>query len=125
VTLIPVIKKKKKKKKEGLKAQAIGHGNMNICATYKGITYPICLCNVLYVLGNQNNLLSLRHWIAKGSNFCGCELTLITKMGIVIANGMLNSNNLIQYHFHYAKQIPPYILSSYPSVTQLEQSWDI
>jgi hypothetical protein len=46
-------------------------------------------------------------------------------MGNVIANGMLTSNNLIQYHFYYAKQIPPHILSSYPSVTQLEQSWDM
>jgi len=98
---------------------------MNICATYEGVTYPICLCNVLYILGNRNNLLSLGHWIAKGGNFRGCKLALIFKKGNVIANGTLTANNLIKFCFHYAKQLSPPSVASYPSVMQLEKSWDM
>jgi len=36
----------------GLQAQAKGHGDMNIIVSYNSTSYPICLCNVLYVLGN-------------------------------------------------------------------------
>ena len=109
----------------GLKVQAIGRGDVNICASYGGITYPICLCDVLYVPGNRNNLLSLGRWIAKGGDFRGRELALISKKGDVIAKGTLTSNNLIKIRFRHAKQTPPLPVSSYPSVTQLEQSWDI
>ncbi len=109
----------------GLQAQAVGRGDVNICATYDSVTYPIHLCNVLYVPGNRNNLLSLGRWIAKGGDFHGCELALISKKGNVIANGKLTANNLIKFRFRYAKQISPPSVASYPSVMQLEMSWDV
>lgn len=71
----------------GLQAQAEGHGNVNIIASYNRISYPIHLCNVLHILGNQNNLFSLEHWIAKGGDFLGQKLTLISKQGDISANG--------------------------------------
>ncbi len=36
----------------GLQAQAEGHGDVNIIVSYNGTSYPICLCDVLYVPGN-------------------------------------------------------------------------
>jgi hypothetical protein len=108
----------------GLQAQAIGHGDVNICATYKGVTYPICLCGVLYVPGNQNNLLSFGRWIAKGGDFHGHKLALILKKGDVIANGTLTANNLIKFRFCYAKHIPSSSITSYPSISLLQKSWD-
>jgi hypothetical protein len=98
---------------------------VNICATYEGITYPICLCNVLHIPGNWNNLLSLRCWIAKGGDFRGRELALMLKKGNVIANGTLTTNNLIKFCFHYAKQLSPPLITSYPSISQSERSWDV
>jgi hypothetical protein len=45
----------------GLQAQAEGRGDVNIITSYNGTSYPICLCNVLYIPGNKNNLFSLGH----------------------------------------------------------------
>jgi len=61
------------------------------------------LQDVLYVPGNQNNLFSLRHWLANGGNFSGRNLTLISKGGNAIAKGSLMSNNLIKLRFRYMK----------------------
>ena len=55
----------------GLQAQAEGRGDVNIITSYNGTSYPIHLCDVLYIPGNKNNLFSLGRWIAKGSDFMG------------------------------------------------------
>jgi hypothetical protein len=60
----------------------------------------------------------------KGSDFHGCKLALISKKGNVIANGTLTANNLIKFHFHYAKQSPSSI-TSYPFILQSERSWNV
>jgi transposase InsO family protein len=109
----------------GLQAQAEGRGDVCLNAVHNGITYPLRLCNVLYVPGNKSNLLSLGRWIAKGGDFLGRKLALISKKGDVIANGTLTPNNLIKFHFRYAKHTSYSMLYSYPSVTQLEKSWDV
>ena len=61
----------------------------------------------------------------KGSDFCGCELALISKRGNVIANRTLTANNLIKFCFHYAKQLSPPSITSYPPISQSERSWDV
>jgi hypothetical protein len=53
---------------------------------------------------NQNNLFSLRHWLANGGNFLGHNLTLISKGGNTITKGSMTLNNLIKLQFHYTKQ---------------------
>jgi len=68
-----------------------------------GMTHMIHLHNILYVLGDWNNLFSLGCWFAKEGDFLGCDLTLITKGGNVIINKTLTSNNLIKFHFCYTK----------------------
>ena len=55
----------------GLQAQAEGRSDVNIITSYDGTSYPICLCDVLYIPGNKNNLSSLGRWIAKGGDFMG------------------------------------------------------
>src|SRR5216683_3861888 len=79
----------------GLRVKAEGRGDVDIYTTFNGVTHTIHLCNVLYVPGNRNNLFSLGHWLAKGGDFLGQDLALISKVGNTIANGMLTSNNLI------------------------------
>jgi len=53
--------------------------------------------------GNRNNLFSLGHWLAKGGDFSGQNLALISKAENTIANGTLTSNNLIKLQFRYTK----------------------
>jgi hypothetical protein len=109
----------------GLQAQAKGHSNVNIITSYNSTSYPICLCNVLYILGNKNNLFSLGCWIAKGGDFMGQKLILISKQGDIIVNRKLTKNNLIMFHFCYAKcEILPRAVA-YPSLIKPELSWDI
>src|SRR6266851_3239097 len=86
--------------------------------------YRIHQCNVLYVLGNRNNLFSLRHWIAKGGDFLGRKLALISKQGDCIVNGTLTTNNLIKFHFHYAKCETCSRDIAYPTLTKPVLSWD-
>jgi hypothetical protein len=101
----------------GLQAQAKGHGDVKIQAIHQGVVYPICLCNVLYVPRNRNNLFSLGHWIAKGGDF--------SKQGNIITTGMLTPNNLIQFRFRCMlnRDIPPD--HAFISTTQLKKSWDV
>jgi len=108
----------------GLQAQAEGRGNVNIIVSYKGKTYPIHLCDILYVPRNRNNLFSLRRWISKGGDFLGRKLALISKQGNIIAEGMLTANHLIKFRFSYPKHEVVPRINAYPSVTQLEKSWD-
>jgi hypothetical protein len=109
----------------GLQAQAKGRGDVNIITSYNGTSYPICLCDVLYILGNKNNLFSLGRWIAKGSDFMGRKLILISKQGDIIANRKLMTNNLIKFRFCYAKhEILPHAVT-YPSLIKPELNWDI
>ncbi len=108
----------------GLQAQAEGRSDVNIIASYNGSSYPIHLCDVLYVPGNRNNLFSLRHWIAKGSDFLGRKLTLISKQGDCIVNGTLTTNNLIKFRFCYAKRETCSRDVTYPALTKPVLSWD-
>jgi len=64
-----------------------------------GTTHTIHLHDILYVPGNKNNLFSLSRWLAKGRDFSGQDLTLISKTGIHVTNGTLTTNNLIKLHF--------------------------
>jgi hypothetical protein len=108
----------------GLQAQAEGRGDVNIIMSYNGTSYPIRLCNVLYIPGNKNNLFSLGRWIAKGGDFMGQKLILISKQGNIIANGKLMKNNLIKFRFRYAKrEIFPRTVA-YPLLITPELSWD-
>jgi len=98
---------------------------VNIITSYNGTSYPIHLCDVLYILGNKNNLFSLGRWIAKGGDFMGRKLILISKQGDIIVNGKLMKNNLITFHFCYAKcKILPCAVT-YPSLIKPKLSWDI
>jgi len=98
---------------------------VKIEAIYYGVVYPICLCNVLYMPRNYNNLFSLSYWIAKGGNFSGHKLALISKQRNIITIGMLTSNNLIQFHF--CCTLNHDIPSNYTfiSITQLKKSWNV
>jgi len=107
-----------------LQAQAEGRGDVNVYALYNGIRYPICLCSILYVPRNRHNLLSLGCWIAKGGDFLGRRLALISKQGNVIANGTLTSNNLIKFRFYFTKCPSVPCINTYPSTTQLEKDWN-
>ncbi len=96
------------------------------------MTHTIHLHDVLYVPGNWNNLFSLGCWIAKGGDFLGHDLALISKAGNTIANRILTSNNLIKLHFCYTKDdidINKYLptltsLTSLPAIQQLK-SWNV
>ena len=109
----------------GLQAQAKGRGDVKIEAIHQGVVYPIRLCNILYVPTNRNNLFSLGRWIAKGGDFSGRKLALVSKQGNIITTGTLTPNNLIQFRFRCALNcdIPPD--HAFISTTQLEKSWDV
>jgi len=81
----------------------MGHGDVDIYTMIDGETFTIHLHDVLYVPGNWNNLFSLRRWLAKGGDFSGQDLALVSKMGKLITKGTLTPNNLIKLHFHYTK----------------------
>ena len=65
--------------------------------------FTIHLCDILYVPGNQNNLFSLRRWLAKGRDFSGQDLALVSKTSKLITKGTLTPNNLIKLRFRYTK----------------------
>ena len=50
----------------GLRAHAVGQGDVNVYITIDGEMFTIHLRDILYVLRNQNNLFLLSHWLAKG-----------------------------------------------------------
>jgi hypothetical protein len=113
----------------GLQTHTEGHGDVNIYTKLNGETHFIHLCNILYVPSNRNNLFSLRHWLAKGSDFCGHDLTLISKTGNPITKGILTSNNLIKLRFRYAKDAThisntPHTNTSCPAVEK-PKSWNM
>ncbi len=83
----------------GLRAHAEGCSDVDMYTTLGGMMHTIHLRDVLYVPGNKNNLFSLGRWLAKGGDFSGQDLTLISKTGIHVTNGMLTTNNLIKLHF--------------------------
>jgi hypothetical protein len=109
----------------GLQAQAKGCGDVKIEAIHQGVVYPIRLCNILYVPRNRNNLFSLGCWIAKGGDFSGRKLALVSKQGNIITTGTLTPNNLIQFRFRCTLNcdIPPD--HAFISTTQLVKSWDV
>jgi hypothetical protein len=108
----------------GLQAQAEGRGDVNIITSYNSTSYLIRLYDVLYIPGNKNNLFSLGRWIAKGGDFMGRKLILISKQGDIIVNGKLTKNNLIKFRFRYAKrEIFPRAVA-YPSLITPKLSWD-
>jgi len=87
----------------GLRAQAMGRSNVNVYMTINSETFTIHLCDILYVPRNRNNLFSLGRWLAKGGDFSGQDLTLVSKSGKLIMKGTLTPNNLIKLHFRYTK----------------------
>ena len=66
--------------------------------TFNGAEYILHLENVLYVPGTWNNLISLGWWDAAGGcyNSRNGEITLITKNGMPVAQGIKIHNHL--YH---------------------------
>jgi hypothetical protein len=87
----------------GLRAQAMGRGDVDVYMMINGETFTIHLHDVLYVPGNWNNLFSLRRWLAKGGDFSRQDLTLVSKSGKLIMKGTLTPNNLIKLRFCYTK----------------------
>ena len=81
----------------------MGRGDVDIYMTINGETFTIHLRDVLYVPGNQNNLFSLGRWLAKGGDFSGQDLALVSKLGKLIMKGTLTPNNLIKLRFRYTK----------------------
>ncbi len=102
----------------GLRVQAIGHGDVDVYTMINGMMHTIHLHDILYVSRNWNNLFSLRCWIAKGGDFTGHDLALISKLGNIIANGILTLNNLIKLRFRYTKD-DIHINTSLPALTSI------
>src|SRR6266853_2021321 len=61
----------------GLQAQAEGRSDVNIIVSYNGSSYPIHLCDVLYVPGKPNNLIKFRFCYAKHET-CSYNVTYPT-----------------------------------------------
>jgi hypothetical protein len=110
----------------GLRVHAEGRGDVDVYTTIDGKTHTIHMRNVLYVPGNRNNLFSLGRWLAKGGDFSGQSLTLISNKGIPISKGTLTANNLIKLRLQFTKIDAdlPHADTSYPASEKLK-TWDV
>jgi len=88
----------------GVKAHAIGQGNIKLKSKCDGWTYILKLKNVLHVPKNRNNLLSLGKWETNGRSYNACNgtLSLLTKERKPVTKGAKISNDLYKMTFMHA-----------------------
>jgi hypothetical protein len=79
-----------------IKTEARGRGTVELKSTYNSRDYILKLKNVLYILTNRNNLISLGKWDKAGGYYKGGggALTLITKDGTPVTRGTQIENHL-------------------------------
>jgi len=67
----------------GIQTCTEGRGTIQLESVYKGCKYTLTLKDILYILRNKNNLISLGCWEAAGGKYTGHngKLTLTTKSG--------------------------------------------
>ena len=77
-------------------AVIMGHGTVKLKLTCNSAGYILHLENILHVPGTRNNLISLGQWDAAGRHYNGRngEITLVTKNGTLVAQGMKIHNHL-------------------------------
>ena len=79
-----------------VKTEAKGWGTVELKSSYQGHNYILELKNVLYILTNWNNLISLGRWDKAGGKYTGGggALIFITKDGKLVTQGPQIGNNL-------------------------------
>lgn len=73
-----------------------GCGTVELLSVRNGRNHVLRLTDILYIPRNKNNLLSLGRWDSEGRSYncIGGVLRLLTKHGIVVAEGKKIRNNL-------------------------------
>jgi len=89
-----------------LKTHMIGQGRVNLWSKCDGKMYILELHNVLHVLDNHNNLLSLGRWETVGCSYIVCDgiLSLLTKDRKPVTRGAKVRNNLYKMTFKHAPE---------------------
>jgi len=108
----------------GVKAHAIGQGNVKLKSECNNRTYILKLKNVLHVPKNKNNLLSLGKWERDGQSYNACDgiISLLTKERESVAKGVKISNDLYKFAFKHA---PRPVRSDHAfSTASPSQSWE-
>ena len=108
----------------GMKAHAIGRGNVKLKSECNNRTYILKLKNVLHVPKNKNNLLSLGKWERDGRSYNTCDgiISLLTKERESVAKGVKISNDLYKFAFKHAPR--PARSDHAFSAASPSQSWE-
>jgi len=88
----------------GVKAFAIAQGTVNLYSECDGMMHMLMLKNILHILNNMNNLLSVIRWedvLGRNAHFKDHEVTL-NENGITIARGNRRNSKLYKISFALA-----------------------